>query len=359
MDKLLLKHDVTIIVDSEFKMSDCTCNKTTCICLKYAVPLECVFSKAGLNSMSFLENIKQRKGEAEMAQADWLLQSANNLKPGDAVASVVTSGDIDAVIIHMYTVSRHWQRNKDNTFRNPVYVLLQKPSGTDVYNITRIIEVLEHTHKDVHISEKIALTLCIAGNDFIPKMHQINHTRVLRHLLENKEFCDSMFKFEQSMILDSNMYIEFVKQLYCRKRLGDPKLVSFEEVRKDTMVLKKKAAQGDLMLQTTANPRKWLPPQTALSRMAELINLQIQYLDSAGTASAALPDFLAADCLQKSKTGEIEYNFGSDSFLSNTELSSLIPRTPVKTGKKRLAEGTPQKGRRRKIPLKSSTPVKQ
>ena len=45
----------------------------------------CVFS----GSLSFaekMENIRQRKGEAELAQVNWLLQLHSDLPPGSAVA---------------------------------------------------------------------------------------------------------------------------------------------------------------------------------------------------------------------------------------------------------------------------------
>jgi len=361
MDKFLLKHNISIVVDSEFKESDCSCHESTCTCLKHAVPLKCVFSKSrGLEEMTYVQDIKQRKGEAEMAQVDWLLQSMHNLKPGEAAASIVTSGDFDAIIIHMFVISRHWARNADNKFLNPVYVLLQKPSGTDVYNITSMIEILEVTHTDIHIAEKIALTLCIGGNDFIPKLYQVNHSKVLKQFINDMDYRDGLFTFQsENITIDQDKYVTFIKELYCKRQLGDPKTVPYEEVRRHTMIQKRKQASGPIAYENASNPKKWLPPQTALSRMAELIDLQIQYLLTAGDASAPLPDFLAANCLKRTETGEVEYDFGCDSFMTSAELSSLTPTTPVKKSKKRIAQNTPQKGRRKKIPLKSSTPVKQ
>ena len=39
-----------------------------------------------------------------MAQVDWLIQEAESLKPGQADVSIVTSGDIDFVYIHLFTL---------------------------------------------------------------------------------------------------------------------------------------------------------------------------------------------------------------------------------------------------------------
>ena len=92
--------------------------------------------------------------------------------------------------------------------------------------------------------------------------------------------------------------------------------------------------------------------------MAELINLHMQYLDTAGHHDAFLPDMSSATCLKRSATGEIEYDFGWDSFMTPYEISVMGHTTPKKSAKKRGAENTPQKGRRKKIPLRSSTPRK-
>ena len=147
------------------------------------------------------------------------------------------------------------------------------------------------------------------------------------------------------MHIDCDKYIQFVKHLYCRKSYGDPKTTSFDVRR--------------LSMTNNKDPKKWLPPQTALKAMSKLFDLQINYLLTAGKASAFLPDFLGGGCLVKAPTGEVEYNFGSESYLTSSELSQLTvkPKTPTKKGKKRTAANTPQKGRR-KIPQLSSTPVK-
>lgn len=56
--------------------------------------------KIGINSSE-----KRRKGEAEMAQVDWLLSSIPDLQHGDWIGSIVSSGDIDAVVIHSFALS--------------------------------------------------------------------------------------------------------------------------------------------------------------------------------------------------------------------------------------------------------------
>ena len=75
-------------------------------------------------------------------------------------------------------------------FQYPVYVILHKPSGTQAYNITGIVEFLEKFDVDHTIAQKVALGLCAGGNDFIPKMFGFTHQKILTLLVENKLFKD-------------------------------------------------------------------------------------------------------------------------------------------------------------------------
>ncbi|KAH3777823.1 hypothetical protein DPMN_179271 [Dreissena polymorpha] len=98
---------------------------------------------------------------------------------------------------------------------------------------------------------------------------------------------------------------------------------------------------------------KWLPPESAVLRLAQLMNLQIKYLETMGIHNATLPNFLQSPCLRKSSAGEIEYDFGPESsFQTLTDLSEFIA-PPARN--KRLLDNTPQSGKRRKRIL-TSTP---
>ena len=68
-----------------------------------------------------------RKGDAELAVADWVIQFQDKLKPGAVVVSLISSADIDSVPIHLYAVSKYWTRDAYNNFKNPVFVVLEKP----------------------------------------------------------------------------------------------------------------------------------------------------------------------------------------------------------------------------------------
>ena len=89
----------------------------------------------------------------------------------------------------------------------------------------------------------------------------------------------------------------------------------------------------------------------------------ILYYLSAGNHSAQFPDFLTNGCLAKTKTGEIEYDFGEHAYISDLQSLLTIPREELllkmnankKTVKRKLTT-TPQKGRRRKVKSQASTP---
>ena len=116
--------------------------------------------------MTLLEHIVQRKGEAEMTLLDWLISAQDDIKEGEAVFSVVMSGDVDAVYNHMFVVSKYWPRNSNESFKNQVLVILQKPrSMVDIYNVTKMLEVFEQSFAERDIGMKLALSVCMAQNE--------------------------------------------------------------------------------------------------------------------------------------------------------------------------------------------------
>ena len=164
-------------------MEKCQCTDP-CSCKPPATPISKTFHESLPNEKSIrLSNVKQCKGEAEMSQVDWLIQEADKLKPGEAAASIVTSGDIDSVYIHLFALSLHWPRDAQDKFCNPVYIILQKPeSKNDVYNATLMLELFEATFSDKMAGVKCAVALYIGGNDYIPKFHEKSHTAVVQKL---------------------------------------------------------------------------------------------------------------------------------------------------------------------------------
>jgi hypothetical protein len=243
-------------------------------------------------------------------------------------------------------------------------VFLQKSSAaTDVYHITSIIEKLETANpEDKYIAVKVALGLCLGGNDFIPKLYMTSHKQILQLYLQEQRFRDGLFNVNSDKIqINEDIFYEFVKCLYCPKRFNS-RTATFEEVRKSTIV--KQNCPKDKTVGLTdriKNPQQWLPPISALKSFAQIIQLQVDYLMTAGNSNAALPDFLAEECLQKTSTGEVEYNFGVESHMTPSDLENLVmgqtqqqhANTNLSTKRKRTATDSPQKGKRRKVQAKA------
>ncbi|CAC5403791.1 unnamed protein product [Mytilus coruscus] len=126
--------DRSSYLDSEAVYGQCECeDPDNCSCSLFTIPVRAVFIKhAGVFGIRKLDAIRQRKGEAEMAQADWLRDVQHDLHDGECVVNYVTSADIDTVVIQLFTVSLYWPRNVDNTFKFPVYVWLQKTEARDL-----------------------------------------------------------------------------------------------------------------------------------------------------------------------------------------------------------------------------------
>ena len=115
---------VTIDMDSELHMSKCHCNSRKCDCIPYAIPLRCQYGLDRKLKETVLMDLQQRKGEAEMAQVDWLIQCLPTLRPGEACLSVVLFGDINAIVIHMLALSYLWPRDRNGDFLHHVFVIL-------------------------------------------------------------------------------------------------------------------------------------------------------------------------------------------------------------------------------------------
>ena len=365
--RLSITRGLILDLDSEHDIRGCSCDKqakTTipCQCCTYSVPVRCTFSTTGLNDVTALDTIHQRKGEGEMAQLDWLLHCVPELRQGQAAVSIVTSGDIDAVVIHMFVLSSCWPRDSNGNFMNAVYVVLQKPHRMiDVYNITSIIRLLEHNESNNRDGLKVSLGLCLGGNDFIPKLQHIGHSKVLKLLMNSQYFLTKLFKIETSSItLDTTVYKDFVKHLFCGK--GDPDKMSYDAIRHKSMIKQRKSSTLTPGIPRMLNdPDKWMPPASAIERLAELVNLQIKYLQIAGQHDADLPKFLGFACLRQTLTGQIEYDFGDESSLTNLDISAVTELcvTPTKTkGRKRTTPTTPQRGQRKKRAPVHSTPRK-
>ena len=174
IDSLDIKNDLILDIDSELILTNsCSHNQEECLCAykSYATPVRGVFFKTdGFVRKELLKEIKQRKGEAEMAQVDWLPTMQDDLEDNEAIVAVVTSADIDSIAIHLFSISFYWARKENGKFKNKVYVLLQKQKP-ELYNITGIIELLEERF-GLESACNISIILCLGGNVFFQNIKE-------------------------------------------------------------------------------------------------------------------------------------------------------------------------------------------
>ena len=348
LDKVDIKEDVSIYVDSELHMKEkeCIC-EGACVCDKhpFAVPIQGIFTRAtGFQEICPISNIKQRKGEAEMAQLDWMIDMLPTLKPGETVMSYVTSGDIDAVVLHMFMVSHMWPRESDGTFCHPVFVVLQKPNKCkDVYNITEIVRRIENVHGK-HSAMNVALVLSMGGNDFLPKFFNITHGKLLTTVI-NENVLGGLFElcFEESGkclsgFLRKEVYLRVIKRLYC-PAIYDSEKLTFDEVRQYSVGMTKDGFR---------NPRLWMPPEEALNILVDMVNWQLAYMLTAGDHARLLPVHLGPSIFT-SVSDTLKVTNPSEVCVILKENLAKSLRVAKSKGVKRVKDDTPQKGERRKI----------
>ena len=342
--------DLILDIDSEYLLK--TDNP------QYAVPIRAVFEENGAKvTTTELGHIKQRKGEAEMAQADWLPYIVPELDEGDGVLSYVTSGDIDSLPIHMLATSIYWPRLPNRKFKNHVYLLLKKPQSDikpDLFCVTKIVEKLEENHPNKEIGIITSLSLCLGGNDFLPKFYNTSHMQWVSTIFSSSSFLDGIFKISHdqnskkvvSVDLDRDIYIDVVKKLFCPKGLDYTKL-SFEEVRQITIKMPEKPMKP--------NPQQWLPPLSVLRKIACLVQSHIQYMMTVCKPHADLPNFLENGGLCLSGDGEIVYDLGDETRYNNETQLILIDETILL---EKIEQARPSRAKARKRDL-TVTPHKE
>ena len=246
----------------------------------------------------------------------------------------------------LFTFTCYWPRNSNGSFKNQVFVILQKPrSMVDIYNVTKMLEVFEQSFADRDIGMKLAVSVCMTGNDFIPSCHEKSHDTILKHFVRG-EYRQNSFIFKDEKIkISQPFFIDFNNTLYCLKRYN-PSNHTFNDVQVLTIAKTKiKCNKGDSKRTIQENGF----PRNSSKLPCDLVQLQVQYLETAGHHSTCLPAFLSTSCLQKNSSGEIEYNFGPNAhFKTFKDLPdhNLIKRPTSKKENKRKSEYTPQRGAR-------------
>ena len=140
---------------------------------------------------------------------DWLISFKEELQDGGSFVSIITSGDIDAVYSHIHTVAKYWNRNAEGKFRNQVFVFLQKQRVKyDIYNIRAMLQILEKSFGDQNIGIKVALALCLGGNDFYPKSHQISDETVVKAVTENSQSMQNLFSIGENISINKQVLVQ-------------------------------------------------------------------------------------------------------------------------------------------------------
>lgn len=258
-------------------MTPCKCENDTCSCMPYCTPIRAVFDDQGYKEQVLLHTIKQNKGEAEMSQIDWLMEYSSLVKKNESCVSIVSSGDIDAVVLHLFAVSYKWPRQEDDTFANNVFVLLRKPNQQyDIYNITRIVETLEKFTDEKYFGMKTAMVLSLGGNDFLPKFYNITHSSTLEMFMRGTVFRKELVNISihedntfASISFSSDIYIDFIKHLYCPKMYEGEKL-SYDEVRQMSI----KQPTGKCLQR---NAQLWMPQKIIIQKLAMNVKCLLQY----------------------------------------------------------------------------------
>ena len=154
-------------------------------------------------------------------------------------------------------------------------------------------------------------------------------------VMTNSNFLSDLFTFDGTghATISSVTYLELVKYLYCSKK-ENPGTLSYDEVRENSMRRKRLSKSGGACANNVnsncSNPQLWMPPASSMSKVADLINLQIEYLETAEVHEAQLPNFMSSGCLKKTSTGEIEYDLGPDAF-SACPLKTIVSSPKKKT----------------------------
>ena len=218
--------------------------------------------------------VQQSKGEAEISQIDWLIQYLQVFNKHEMCLSIVYSGDIDALILHMFTLSYLWPRDCNDEFKHEVFLLLVKPTTKDLYNITAIIRLLEKTYKDKHMALKMAIYLCIGGYGFIPKFYQITHKSFVERIPMSVNVRSGLIQItvgdEQGcrrcrIQMNKELYKELIKEMYCPKYLY-PSPFTFDEVRQMSVQLPQKSGSNEYR-----HARDWVAPASTIEEMCELL----------------------------------------------------------------------------------------
>jgi hypothetical protein len=172
------------------------------------------------------------------------------------------------------------------------------------------------------------MTLCMGGNDFVPKLNGITHMKFLDLMFREPLFLANLFQVEPSghVSVNEETLVQFIKWLYTPRKLNAA-TATFEDVRMSTILATSKQSEKTFRMTDipTRSPQSWLPPRTCLIRLAKLVQIVGEYIATAGTHDAHLPNFAKCPCLHLSPE-RVQYDFGAE---ASADINDLLARRSV------------------------------
>lgn len=88
-------------------------------------------------------------------------------------------------------------------------------------DITGMLEILKSAYDDHTIGMKAAISLCMGGNDFIPKYYQVTHDRVAKEIFSRNHFLENLFEFQDDHVgINEDGHTDLIKCIYCPKTMA-------------------------------------------------------------------------------------------------------------------------------------------
>jgi hypothetical protein len=121
-----------------------------------------------------------------------------------------------------------------------------------------MIQLFEKAYSDRNVGIKITLYLCLGGNDFLPKYHNITHKEIIQKIMTMDALKENLIRIDfdgdQPVQVNQEVYLELIKALYCPKDLL-PEAFTCDEVRQMSVQVPCKTKAKT----SFSDPKLWMP----------------------------------------------------------------------------------------------------
>ena len=174
----------------------------------------------------------------------------------------------------------------------------------------------------------IALSMCIGGNDCLPKLHGLSHEKLLIEIVHTPGALHSIVRYTYDKdtgkpvigVINEDVFSDIIKRLYCPSNIS-AEAMNLELVRQMSI----KPPYNEFR-----HPARWMPPKSALLKVSKLINCHIAYMMTVSKPDAPLPKFLEYGCLKKDDKRKVQYDFGNDIKVDNLQRLLTIGEAELK-----------------------------